>query len=82
MRVLFLALVLANLGYFAWQTYNQSTTLTDAHAPLPVDAHTPPLVLLKELPSQPPAPMVPQSQREPVLQELPPPDTDPAAAPP
>ena len=73
MKILFLLLVLANLGYFAWQLYNQPQVTADIRTPLPVDNHTPPLVLMKEMPRQSPqaAPVGPQSQREPMLQELP-----------
>lgn len=79
MRVLFLLLVLANLGYLAWQSYSRPPDSMVATGPLTIDDRTPPLIMLKELP-QPPPPIDTQSQREPALQELPAPDTEPAPA--
>ena len=81
MRVLFLLLVLANLGYLAWQSYSRPPDSKTATGPLTIDDRTPPLIMLKELP-QPPPPIDTQSQREPALQELPAQDAEaPPAAP-
>lgn len=73
MRSFFLLLVLANAGYVAWQIYKQPPAAEHAFGPLTLDDHTPPLMLLGELPKPPPAPVT-QPPREPALQELPPPD--------
>jgi len=76
MRSFFLLLVLANVGYFAWQLYSQPPPAVEhPFGPLTLDDHTPPLMLLSELPKPPPPAANTQPQREPALQELPPTDT-------
>ena len=47
MRVLFLLLELATLGYLAWQSYSRPPDSTAATGPLTSDDRTPPLIMLK-----------------------------------
>lgn len=70
MRVLFLLLIIANLGLFAWHTQTQRLDQALLLGPQPVDESTPPLLLLNELPKQTP-PVEPAAPRESALQELP-----------
>ncbi len=70
MRVLFLLLIIANLGLFAWHTQTQRMDQALLLGPQLVDEHTPPLLLLSELPKQAPPAEVP-IPRESALQERP-----------
>lgn len=70
MRVLFLLLIIANLGLFAWHTQTQRLDQALQRGPQPINDHTPPLLLLSELPKHTP-PAEPPAPRESALQELP-----------
>ncbi len=72
MRILFLLLIIANLSLFAWHMQGpRDSDKAMSIGPQPVDANTPPLLLLSELPKQD-APAEAHAPREAALQEIPP----------
>ena len=71
MRILFLLLIIANLGLFAWHLQGPDGDKAMSIGPQPVDNNTPPLLMLSELPKQG-ATAEAQAPREAALQEIPP----------
>jgi len=65
MRILFLLLLLANLGYFMWQWPQQSNDKILPSGPLPVTPNSKTLTLLSELPNPPAAKPAPSADTAP-----------------
>jgi hypothetical protein len=65
MRILFLLLLLANLGYFMWQWPQQSNDKILPSGPLPVTPNSKTLTLLSELPNPPAAKPAPSTNSAP-----------------
>ena len=66
MRILFLLLILINLGYFMWQWPNQTNDKILPNGPIPSAPHGKVLQLLSELPTSPaPKPAAPGDKATP-----------------
>ena len=72
MRILFLLLILINLGYFMWQWPHQTNERILPTGPIPVTPNSKTLTLLSELPNPPPLKTPPP---ETPAEEPPPSDT-------
>lgn len=69
MRILFLLLVLINLGYFTWQWPQQTNDTILPRGPIPVTPNSKTLTLLSEVHTPPAANTPPRNN---ALQEAPP----------
>ncbi|MEJ2553261.1 MAG: hypothetical protein P8164_14875 [Gammaproteobacteria bacterium] len=68
MRILFLLLILLNLGYFMWQWPHQTNDKILPKGPIPVAPHSKTLQLLSEVhtpPAPKPAPAAPDDNTSP-----------------
>jgi len=65
MRILFMLILLANLGYFMWQWPQQSNDKILPSGPLPVTPNSKTLTLLSELPNPPAAKPTPSTDAAP-----------------